>query len=81
MEAQTARMRIDIFTSCDRVAYHMRQFGCADRIKSAILNAQVEMNVEYILYSIFYFPTNHTKLAMTPQIFNFSCGENDSYPS
>jgi hypothetical protein len=34
-----------------------------------------------ILYSIFYFPTNHTKLATTRQIFNFSCGENASYPS
>jgi hypothetical protein len=55
--------------------------AAARRLLAAVAAAVVATGVDYILYSIFYFPTNHTKLAMTRQIFNFSCGENDSYPS
>jgi hypothetical protein len=44
------------------------------------LNLQLKC-IPTIFYILFYFPTNHTKLAMTRQIFKFSCRENDSYPS
>jgi hypothetical protein len=45
----------------------------------AVKHIRKHSSIFYILFSIFQQITQ--KLAMTCQIFNFSCGENDSYPS
>jgi hypothetical protein len=54
--------------------------GSNDKMGTESLCA-VAGHVGYILYYIFHFLTNHTKLSMTRLIYQFSCGENDSYPS